>query len=141
MVVIERLWHLSSESKANVYGKANVYRWDGGNEIWELDSDSIKHYRVISRNFTNESQTEMKEVLETLPETAVPMEIFNTFALHSTQWTFTQSLFEKESDEETTDSWDWTPLQDCIPPSILYMAPSPTVEDPVEWYVKQENSN
>lgn len=135
MVYVERIWYLSSESNVNT-----IYRWDAGNELWELENDIIYHYRLISRTFLNELETEMKEVLEPLQETAIPLEICNIYNTARTKWKYknvTPALIE--SDTDTTDSWDWTPLQDCIPPSILYRPPSPILEESLEWYVKQEN--
>jgi hypothetical protein len=136
MGMVERIWYLSSECDSI------IYRWDAGDEIWELESESMQHYRVISRSFVNESRTEMKEVLEHLPESAVPAEIFTQSYIRDMKWKYVETSACTESDTDTSDSWDWTPLHDCIPSNVLYRSPSPvTVEDSSEWYPKQGDLN
>jgi len=133
MVCIERIWRSSpSESK--------IYRWDAGDEIWERDGDSIFHYRVISRTFLNDEQTEMKEVLEPLLETAIPAEIFMQACICDMGWD-QQEQEEEEEEAKETDSWDWTPILHCIPSNILYQSPSLIYDDPIEWYATQESSH
>lgn len=133
MVCIERIWRSSTS-------ESNIYRWDAGDEIWERDGDSIFHYRVISRTFLNDEQTEMKEVLEPLPETAIPAEIFMQACISDMGWE--QQEQEQEEDElKETDSWDWTPISHCIPSNVLYQSPSLIYDDPIEWYATQESSH
>jgi hypothetical protein len=134
MAYIERIWY-SSESKSN------LYRWDAGDEVWELDGDSILHYRVISRAFLNDEQTEMKEILEPLPETAIPAEIFMQGCISNMGWSMKETEKEEATDNIDIDSWDWTPLSHCIPSNVLYQSPSPICDDPIEWYVTQESSH
>ena len=133
MVCIERIWRSSpSESK--------IYRWDAGDEIWERDGDSIFHYRVISRTFLNDEQTEMKEVLEPLLETAIPAEIFMQACISDMGWD-QQEQEEEQEEAKETDSWDWTPILHCIPSNVLYQSPSLIYDDPIEWYATQESSH
>ena len=132
MVCIERIWRSSTS-------ESNIYRWDAGDEIWERDGDSIFHYRVISRTFLNDEQTEMKEVLEPLPETAIPAEIFMQACISDMGWE--QQEQEQQGELKETDSWDWTPILHCIPSNVLYQSPSLIYDDPIEWYATQESSH
>ena len=118
---IERVWTLSSELQLNT----EMYRWDSGNELWELKDNTIFHYRVISRAFLNKDNTELKEVLELLPESVLPSDIFSRSNLSTMGWTFTERKKEddtkqKEDESPTSDSsWEWSSLSEWIPSHIL----------------------
>jgi hypothetical protein len=118
---IERVWTLSSELALNT----EFYRWDAGSEIWELKDNTIFHYRVISRNFINKENTELKEILELLPESVLPFELFSRNNLSKIPWTFSEKIKQddtKQMDDElsTSDtSWEWSSISEWIPPHIL----------------------
>jgi len=141
MVNIERIWRLSSE---NLKVNTNIYRWDGGDEIWELDSETgvIHHFRLISRSFLNETQNEMKEVLEPLPESAVSTDIFLQSSLSDMGWSFEEYKEEVTDSSSGDESWEWTPLSHCIPANVLYQQPLPECDygEQVEWYASEENT-
>ena len=73
-MVVERVWTRAATAATS----GNRIVWDAGDEQWELYSNGIRRYRILERSYVSlpDSGVCVREVVELLPESPVPVEVF-----------------------------------------------------------------